>query len=367
LRLCSASIRIDRRVYTKRCAGFGSAARSANEIAIPAGSKGPNVRVSDRTGAEGFRPAWWLANRHLQTIWPVVCRRRVPLEARRERIELPDGDFLDVDWVGRDGPIVIVLHGLQGSAESSYARGLLRQLEARGWRGALMHFRGCSGEANRLPRSYHSGETSDVDWLARELRRREPHTRLAAVAYSPGGNVLLKWLGESRARSPLCAAVAVSIPFELGAAADSMSAGLPRIYQWYLVRRLKQAVHAKMANGSFALALSRAEVDRLRTFREFDDAVTAPMHGFESAQDYYDRCSSRRFVRDIEIPTLVLHAADDPLMIPGVIPSPDERSASVRFEVSPHGGHVGFVSGAWPWSTRYWLEERIPRFLQAHL
>jgi len=323
--------------------------------------------ASDRRRAEGFRPAWWLSNRHLQTIWPVVCRRRVALEAHRERLELPDGDFLDVDWVGRDGPIVIVLHGLQGSSESSYARGLLREIEARGWRGALMHFRGCSGEANRLPRSYHSGETSDVDWLARELRRREPDTPLAAVAYSLGGNVLLKWLGELGARSPLRAAVAVSVPFELGVAADSMRSGLPRIYERYLVRKLRQAVHAKMANGSFALALSRAEVDRLSTFREFDDAVTAPMHGFASAQDYYDRCSSRPFVRSIEVPTLILHAVDDPLMHPRVIPAPEERSEAVALEVSPNGGHVGFVSGAWPWSARYWLEERIPRFLQAHL
>ena len=323
--------------------------------------------VSDRKADDRFRPAWWLSNRHLQTIWPVLCRRRIPLNTRRERVELPDGDFLDVDWVGRGGPIVIVLHGLQGSAESNYARGLLREIEARGWRGALMHFRGCSGETNRLPRSYHSGETLDIDWFARELRRREPETALTAVAYSLGGNVLLKWLGESRTGNPLRAAVAVSIPFELGAAADAMETGFSRIYQWYLVRRLKQAVYAKMANGSFELPLRRAELDRLRTFREFDDAVTAPMHGFRSAQDYYERCSSRQFVDRIETPTLVLHAADDPLMHSGIIPLPAERSAQVRFEVSPNGGHVGFVSGAWPWSARYWLEERIPEFLQAHV
>ncbi len=332
--------------------------RSASEV---------DSGVGDRKADHRFRPAWWLPNGHLQTIWPVLFRRRIRLQTRRERLELPDGDFLDVDWVGREGPIVIVLHGLQGSVESKYARGLLREIEARGWRGALMHFRGCSGEANRLPRSYHSGETTDVDWFARQLRSREPETPLAAVAYSLGGNVLLKWLGESRARSPLRAAVAVSIPFELGAAADSMEVGLSRIYQWYLVRKLKQAVYAKMANRSFALPLTRVELDRLRTFREFDEAVTAPVHGFESAQDYYERCSSRQFVDRIETPTLVLHAADDPLMHAGVIPQPAERSARVRFEVSPSGGHVGFVSGAWPWSTRYWLEDRIPDFLQAYL
>ena len=323
--------------------------------------------MSDRKADDRFRPAWWLSNRHLQTIWPVLCRRHVPLETSRERLELPDGDFLDVDWVGRRGPIVIVLHGLQGSAESNYARGLLRKIEARGWRGALMYFRGCSGEPNRLPRSYHSGETADIDWFARELRQREPGTPLAAVAFSLGGNVLLKWLGESRADNPLRAAVAVSTPFELGAAADSMEAGFSRIYQWYLVRRLKRAVHAKMSNGSFELALSSADLDRLRTFREFDEAVTAPMHGFRNAEDYYKRCSSRQFVDRIETPTLVLHSSDDPLMHPSIIPRPGEHPANVCFEVSPNGGHVGFISGPWPWSARYWLEDRIPDFLQAHI
>jgi predicted alpha/beta-fold hydrolase len=289
------------------------------------------------------------------------------LDARRERVELPDGDFLDVDWVGRKGPIAVVLHGLQGSAESNYARGLLKQIEARGWRGVLMHFRGCSGVANRLSRTYHSGETTDFDWFVRELRRREPETPLTAVAYSLGGNVLLKWLGESRTDNPLKAAVAVSIPFELDAVADSIEVGFSRIYQWYLLRKLKKALYAKMANGSFDLPLSRTEIARLRTFREFDQAVTAPLHGFQSAQDYYERCSSRQFVERIETPTLVLHAADDPLMHSGIIPLPKERSAHVAFEISPSGGHVGFVSGRWPWSARYWLEDRIPRFLQKHI
>jgi len=330
-------------------------------------SKHTDFGVNDRKADDRFRPAWWLSNRHLQTIWPVLFRPRVGLETRRERVELPDGDFLDVDWVGRGGPIVIVLHGLQGSAKSNYARGLLKQIEARGWRGALMHFRGCSGEANRLPRSYHSGETTDVDWFVRELRRREPETPLAGVAYSLGGNVLLKWLGESGVDNPLKAAVAVSIPFELGTAADCMESGFSRVYQWYLVRRLRQAVREKMVNGSLELPLSSADLDRLRSFREFDAAVTAPLHGFRSEHDYYERCSSRQFVARIETPTLVLHAADDPLMRSGVIPSPEERSPHVAFEVSPKGGHVGFVSGPWPWSARYWLEDRIPNFLDAHI
>jgi predicted alpha/beta-fold hydrolase len=339
----------------------------SNESPFAAHSPGWGARVIESKEDCSFRPAWWLSNRHLQTIWPAFFRRRIPLDLRRERFELPDGDFLDVDWVGRDGPIVIVLHGLQGSSESNYVRGLLRALEARGWRGALMHFRGCSGEANRMARSYHSGETTDIDWFARELRRREPNTPLTAVAYSLGGNVLLKWLGETRDQNPLCAATAVSIPFELGAAADAMEVGLARIYQWYLIRKLRQAVFAKKANGSFALPLTDAELNALRTFREFDGAVTAPLHGFESARDYYRRCSSRQFVEHIETPTLVLHSSDDPLMHARIIPVAEERSPHVQFEISSNGGHVGFVSGAWPWSARYWLEDRIPNFLESHI
>jgi uncharacterized protein len=312
-----------------------------------------------------FRPAWWLPGGHLQTLWPNLARPRPRLRLRRSRWELPDGDFLDLDWTFGDSPAtVLLLHGLEGSSGSHYARGLARALSERGYRVAIMHFRGCTGETNRLDRSYHSGETEDIDLVVRRLRRENPAGSLAAVGYSLGGNVLLKWLGERGPDAPLSAAVAVSVPFELSLAADRLARGLSRVYQSKLLGSLRRKTLRKFARRPSPLDLDR--VARLRTFREFDDCVTAPLHGFAGADDYYARCSSRRFLKSIRTPTLVLHALDDPFMTPEVVPSPAELSPQVTLEIGPHGGHVGFVSGP-PWHPVYWLEERIPAFLDSHL
>jgi predicted alpha/beta-fold hydrolase len=285
---------------------------------------------------------------------------------RRERLELPDGDFIDLDWltdVDPTGPLVVVLHGLEGSSDSQYARGLLAALGGRGWRAVVMHFRGCSGEPNRLPRSYHSGETGDLAHVISELRARAPHTPLGVVGYSLGGNVLLKWLGESGATS-VDAAVAVSVPFDLACAAERLERGLSRLYQWELVQRLHAAVERKRVRVPLPL---RADVTTLRTFRDFDEHVTAPLHGFRGADHYYAVASSRQYLCGIRVPTLLLHAADDPFMTEQAIPRSDELSATTTLELSTHGGHVGFVSGMWPWRVHYWLERRIPEFLESHL
>jgi predicted alpha/beta-fold hydrolase len=312
-----------------------------------------------------FTPAWWLPGGHLQTLWPNLARRRPRVELRRSRWELPDGDFLDLDWTLGDGiATVLVLHGLEGSSGSHYARGLARALSQRGYRVAIMHFRGCTGEPNRLDRSYHSGETGDIDLVVRRLRRENPDGALAAVGYSLGGNVLLKWLGELGADAPVSAAVAVSVPFELASAADRLACGLSRVYQSKLLGSLRRKTLRKFARRPSPLDPDR--VARLRTFREFDDYVTAPLHGFADADDYYARCSSRSFLKSIRTPTLILHALDDPFMTPEVVPSAAELSPQVTLEIAPHGGHVGFVSGP-PWHPVYWLEERIPAFLDSHL
>ena len=310
-----------------------------------------------------FAPPWWLKNPHLQTFWPVLLRRQAPLEYRPERLELPDGDFVDLCWTGPEtGPLVIVLHGLQGSVSSPYVIGLMRALMSSGTRGVLMHFRGCSGEPNRLARGYHSGDTGDLGVLIDEIRAREPDTPLAAVGYSLGGNVLLKYLGESGERTPLQAAVAVSVPLVLRAASDRLSQGLSRIYDRYLLRALLAGAEKKSAQLS-AAGLDVASVLRCQSIREFDERLTAPLHGFSDALDYYTRCSSRSFLGQVQVPTLILHAADDPFMSPSVVPQPEELSAAVTLELSEGGGHVGFVAGL----GRYWLEERIPEFLTAGL
>jgi predicted alpha/beta-fold hydrolase len=187
-----------------------------------------------------FKPAWWLPGPHLQTLWPTICRRPIKnIVLKRERFELPDGDFVDLDWVGNTkGPIVLILHGLEGSIHSPYAKGMLQALQQRGWRGVFMHFRGCSGEFNRLPRGYHSGDTHDVSAVITSIRNREPSVPLAAIGFSLGGNVLLKWLGELAEQNPLKAAVAVSVPFELHKTAKRVQEGFSHVYELHFMRSL---------------------------------------------------------------------------------------------------------------------------------
>ena len=185
-----------------------------------------------------FRPAWWLPGAHAQTLWPTVFRRPPRPRLDWERLRLPDGDFVDLSWAGADRQtIVVCLHGLEGSYQSPYAAGMLNALAARGWCAVLLHFRGCSGELNELPRSYHSGETGDFGYLLEVLAQRHPNSALAAVGYSLGGNVLLKYLGEQGRGSPLRAAAAVSVPFNLGIAAQRLDNGFSRVYQWRLLER----------------------------------------------------------------------------------------------------------------------------------
>ena len=308
-----------------------------------------------------FAPAWWLPGPHLQTVWPALLRPTRRVSLTRERLELPDGDFIDVDWAGGAGPVVVILHGLQGSSRSPHVQGLLRAFVRRGWRGAVMHFRGCGGEPNRLPRTYHSGETGDVGYFLRRLREREPSTPVAAVGYSLGGNVLLKWLAERGAGAELAAAVAVSVPFLLARAADRLDRGFSRVYRRHFIVDLHRAVTEKFRSRPGPLDLDA--VRGARTFRGFDDRVTAPLHGFRDSAHYYREASSRQYLRAVARPTLILHALDDPFMTRDVVPRRDELPPCVRLELSAAGGHVGFVAGSAPWMARYWLEERIPQFL----
>ncbi|MGH8579743.1 MAG: hydrolase [Gammaproteobacteria bacterium] len=311
-----------------------------------------------RHASEGFKPAWWLTSPHAQTILAAFIRCRACVQLTRERLELPDGDFLDLDWTPHaPGPLVLVFHGLEGSNHSRYAMRALEVIHRHGWQGAIMYFRGCSGEINRLARSYHSGDTADMRFLFQYLKHRYPERVLAAIGFSLGGNALLKYLGEAGNASLLSSATAVSVPFELDKAARKLEAGSSRIYQWYLLRKLRAKAKAK------GLA-SRGELKRLKTFRQFDDRITAPLHGFEGVDDYYRRASCRQYLQGVAIPTLILHAKDDPFLPPEAIPSPEEVSETVHLEISPQGGHVGFVSGKTPLRPHFWLESRILDFLK---
>lgn len=299
------------------------------------------------------------------TIYPVYLRPRVKLRTRRERFELPDGDFVDLDWVDpptdRPAATVLLLHGLESSIDAGYVRGTLAACRARGWRAVLMHFRNCSEEPNRLRRTYHSGETEDLRTVIGALQDRFRDTPLVGAGFSLGGNVLLKYLGETGVDTPLVGAAVVSVPLMLSPCATQLERGFSRVYGRHLVGLLKAGLRKKRTAVDLG-PLDRADDPDIRTIRLYDEHVISPMFGFGGAEDYYARCSSRPFLGRIRIPTLILHAADDPFMTEEVIPDESELSPQVTLELSQKGGHVGFVSGP-PWRPSYWFERRIPEFL----
>ena len=319
-----------------------------------------------------FVPPRWLRQRHLQTVFPSLpWVSRKPPELRREILELPDGDATAIDWVVAEqepaptAPLLVILHGLESSAHSTYARTLMLAAAARGWHCCVLNFRDCGDYSNRLPRRYHAGETNDVRFFLNELARRETVGPMAAVGYSLGGNVLLKYLGEAAASSPLRAAAAVCVPLNLHVCATAINQGFSKFYQWVLIRRMKTSLRRKFNPHTAAFNWDRAM--RARTFAEFDDAVTAPLHGFTGRDDYYDRCSASGFLKAIETPTLVINALDDPFMTPAVIPHRDRLSDAVTLEISEYGGHVGFIKGGSPLNPEFYLPGRLLEFLEPRL
>ena len=305
----------------------------------------------------------------MQTVWgPLFRRDRVRL--RRERVPTSDGDFLDLDW--SDGPPaaprLLLLHGLEGSAQSHYVTGLLGEAIARGWRGVVLNFRSCGGELNRLPRFYHSGETGDLDAVVRLLLEREPETPIAAVGISIGGNVLLKWLGElgGACPAPLVGGVAISVPFDLVECARTLDRGFERLlYTTNFLRTMRRKVRDKAQR--FPGFVDVAAACRARTFAEYDRAVTAPLHGFADEVDYWSRASSRPYLARICCPTLLINALDDPFVPPSALPDPAALPPGVQMELPARGGHVGFVEGRWPWRVSSWAERRAVAFLSETL
>lgn len=322
-----------------------------------------------------FKPARWLRNRHAQTFYPNMpwaWRSRPAL--RRERLELPDGDITAVDWLidadafPDSAPLLVILHGLEGSAESSYARMLMEVARDRGWRSCVLHFRDCGDYRNLLPRRYHAGETNDLRHFLNQLQAERDVSQnpgpLLAVGYSLGGNVLLKYLGESGHETPLNAASAVCVPLNLHECAEALNDGFSKIYQRYLLKRMKESVRRKFDPHTAAFDWHRAM--SAQTFADFDDAVTAPLHGFDGKQDYYDRCSSVHYLSDIAKPTLIINALDDPFMTRKVIPQESQLSEDVILEIADAGGHVGFIDGGPPWRPTFYLPGRILEFLEPH-
>ena len=308
----------------------------------------------------------WLPGGHAQTIWPLLIKGPLP-SYRRERWDTPDEDFIDLDWIsGRPGaPCVALFHGLEGSSRSHYARRLMHAVEARGWHGVVVHFRGCSGEPNRLLRAYHSGDSQEIDWVVRRLHERDfPALFLAGV--SLGGNAMLKWLAErgTEACALVNAAAAISAPLDLAAANPALSSGFNLVYARHFLRTLIPAALAKERRFPGQVDIQRAMASR--TLRDFDDAVTAPLHGFLGADDYYARSSAGPLLPAVLTPTLLLNAANDPFLPRAALPSPEALPPSVALEVPEHGGHVGFVHGPPPGHID-WLAQRILTHFDAHL
>ncbi|MGZ4970736.1 MAG: YheT family hydrolase, partial [Methylobacter sp.] len=286
-----------------------------------------------------FKPAWWLNNSHLQTLYPAFLRNVPnPPDYRRERLTTPDHDFIDIDYCGSGKqPLIMLIHGLTGSSQSGYIKGLQSALLKQGFRSAAINFRGCSGSSNDRARSYHSGETEDIHFLYQTLRQREPETPLGVVGFSLGGNVVLKWLGEHGDRLNLFAAVAVSVPLLLDVCATKLDIGFAKCYRGNLLKELKiymkdKLQHLENIGRSEEAAKIKAlgDLTTINSFWQYDDRVVAKLHGFNDVHDYYRRSSSRQYLKSISVPTLVIQAVDDPFMTEEVLPGPDEISSYVH-------------------------------------
>ncbi len=310
----------------------------------------------------------WLPGGHLQTIFPAKFIRKPEIAFRRERWNTPDGDFIDIDFVDgeRGKPFLVLFHGLEGSSDSQYARGIMSHILSLGWSGAVPHFRSCSGELNLGPRFYHSGDFEEMDWILHRLRAADmarPASKFFVAGVSLGGNALLRWLGEVQHQAEFVdAACAVSAPLCLHAGGMALSSGLNRVYTMSFLKTLKPKSLKKLEQ--FPRLFDRDALLSARNLYEFDNVVTAPLHGFRDTDDYWNQASAKHVLNDITVPTLVLNAQNDPFLPPKYLPA--TASSSVTLEFPRHGGHVGFASGGLPGSIT-WLPNRLVNFFEGSL
>jgi predicted alpha/beta-fold hydrolase len=311
-----------------------------------------------------YRAPKWLPGGHVQTIYPLLIKAPPP-PYRRERWETPDGDFIDLDWVDGNAaqPLLLLFHGLEGSSSSHYATALMAAVKARGWTGVVSHFRGCSGEPNRLPRAYHSGDSDEVDWVLRRLRQQHPKRTIYVAGVSLGGNALLKWLGEREflAADIINAAASVCPPLDLAICGHHLGRGFNKVYTQHFLNTLKAGAAAKLKQFPGIFDLSRMR--RARNLYEFDDVVTGPLHGYLGADDYWKRASAKPLLRGIRVPTLLLNAQNDPFLPAHALPHDNELSVKVLADYPREGGHVGFVSGSLP-GRLDWLPQRLLHFFE---
>ncbi|CAI87943.1 MULTISPECIES: hydrolase [Pseudoalteromonas] len=312
-----------------------------------------------------FKPAWWMTNRHVQTIMPRFFRPFHHTRYQLEQLDTPDGDFIELAWSlphNETAPLAVVLHGLEGNINSFYAKGMMKALKKQGFAVVLMHFRNCSTEVNRLPRAYHSGDTADLSFFINHLKQLYPNRPLVAVGFSLGGNVLAKYLGEQQQQCPLSAAALVSAPYDLSASSDVIRKSLGKIYQKYLLDRMKKSMQRKLPQIKQQISITTDQLMEIDDLLEFDNQLTAPLHGFENAHDYYRQASAMPYLKHIAVPTLIIHAKDDPMLSIKAVPSRQDVSEHVTLRISEKGGHVGFISGKNPFKPVFWLEQAVPSY-----
>lgn len=321
------------------------------------------VQPASRGGAR-YVPPWWLPGSHLQTVWSAVLAPRPQPALERTRLTTPDRDFIDLDYgpppQSAAAPLWVLFHGLEGSSRSHYARAMLAKAAACGWQGLVVNFRGCSGEPNLMPRAYHSGDSDEIDWVLRAIADKHHGRLLFASGVSLGGNALLKWLGERGESARLVtAAAALCPPQDLEAGAESLARGFNRVYSEYFLRSLRPKTLAKLEHWPGLVDAQR--VRRARDFFDFDDAVTAPLHGFASCFDYWRRSSCRQFLGGIQVPTLLINALNDPFVPRHVLARDDQVSRDVVLDYPAEGGHVGFPHHRLPGRFQ-WAPGRVAQF-----
>jgi predicted alpha/beta-fold hydrolase len=310
-----------------------------------------------------YRAPFLFSNPHIQTVFPSVFRKVNGVRYQRERIDTPDGDFLDLDWskVGSN-QIAVILHGLEGDSNRAYVLGMVKALNEAGWDAAAMNFRGCSGECNRTLRYYHSGETEDLDTVLSHAVSRKDYSALVLIGFSLGGNVILKYLGEPGRVFPpsLKKAVVFSVPCDLTAGSKKLNEPSNKLYMMRFLRMLHAKIRMKME--IMPERINDHRYDRIKNFKDFDDRYTAPIFGFNNAEDYWEKASSKPFLPNVSIPTLLINAADDPFLPEHCYPGEEaSRSETLFLEIPRHGGHVGFVT--FNNGGRYWSESRALSFL----
>lgn len=309
-----------------------------------------------------FKPASYFSNRHLQTLWHYLFPRKYNLRITTERLEIPDGDFIDLNWAGNDKQtIVIITHGLMGNINSHYMQNLMHHLTLSGLTAVCMHFRGASHEINRKPHTYHAGEINDLDYVINTIKQRYPNSKLVLAGFSLGANVILNYLAADK-KALICAAVAVSPPFELRKSTLRLQSGISRLYQWVLLRQMKQMIRQKESQLEKLINVKKALAST--TIYDFDNHVTAPLFNFDNVEHYYQQCSSRYKLQDINTHTLIIHAKDDPFMTEDMIPSNSEVSRNVNLLITEKGGHVGFIADRYPRQNVDWLSKTMLSFIQ---